>query len=255
MIVLGFSVGHDKGAALIKDGEVLIAITQERLSRVKNDGAYQGGVIPLDSILYCLNEYKYTLDDVDLIVYSTTEVTDTTYEQLQKFWNLPRKKLIHIPHHLAHAYSTFFSSGMEESAIIVADASGSVLNSDNQTKNWYSEEYKKVLSGQQDLTEGISIYHLTKSGYTEVYKKWIISPPDINTNECTSLGTMYSEGSVQLVYEPRTQTWPAGKLMGIASYANQDIVDEAPNLPIAPRTYPEIRQSNNAGNARQFFHK
>jgi len=40
MIVLGFSVGHDKGAALIKDGEVLIAITQERLSRVKNDGAY-----------------------------------------------------------------------------------------------------------------------------------------------------------------------------------------------------------------------
>ena len=230
MIVLGFSVGHDKGAALIKDGEVLIAITQERLSRVKNDGAYQGGIIPLDSILYCLNEYKYTLDDVDLIVYSTTEFTDTTYEQLQKFWNLPRKKLIHIPHHLAHAYSTFFSSGMEESAIIVADASGSVLNLDNQTKIWYPEEYEKVLSGQQDLTEGISLYHLTKSGYTEVYKKWIISPPDINTNECTSLGTMYSEGSVQLVYEPRTQTWPAGKLMGLASYANQDIVDEAPKF-------------------------
>jgi len=230
MIVLGFSVGHDKGAALIKDGEVLIAITQERLSRVKNDGAYQGGIIPLDSILYCLNEYKYTLDDVDLIVYSTTEVTDTTYEQLQKFWNLPRKKLIHIPHHLAHAYSTFFSSGMEESAIIVADASGSILNSDNQTKDWYPEEYERVLSGQQDLTEGISLYHLTKSGYTEVYKKWIISPPDINTNECTSVGTMYSEGSVQLVYEPRTQTWPAGKLMGLASYANQDIVDEAPEF-------------------------
>jgi carbamoyltransferase len=41
---------------------------------------------------------------------------------------------------------------------------------------------------------------------------------------------MYSEGSVQLVYEPRTQTWPAGKLMGLASYANQDIVDEAPEF-------------------------
>jgi len=228
MIVLGFSVGHDKGAALIKDGEVLIAITQERLSRVKNDGAYQGGIIPLDSILYCLNEYKYTLDDVDLIVYSTTEVTDTTYEQLQKFWDIPRKKLIHIPHHLAHAYSTFFSSGMEESAIIVADASGSILNLSNLTKDWYPEVYEKVVNEQKDLTEGISLYHFTKSGYTEVYKKWITSPPDINTNECTSVGTMYSEGSVQLVYEPRTQTWPAGKLMGLASYANQDIVNEAP---------------------------
>lgn len=39
---------------------------------------------------------------------------------------------------------------------------------------------------------------------------------------------MYSEGSVQLVYEPNTKTWPAGKLMGLASYADQGIVDEAP---------------------------
>jgi len=39
MIVLGFSVGHDKGAVLIKDGKVLIGISQERLTRRKNDGA------------------------------------------------------------------------------------------------------------------------------------------------------------------------------------------------------------------------
>lgn len=228
MIVLGFSVGHDKGAALIKDGVVLIGITQERLSRVKNDGAYQGGIIPLESILYCLNEYKYTLDDVDLLVYSTTEITDTTYEQLQKFWNLPRKKLIHIPHHLAHAYSSFFSSGLEESSIIVADASGSIVNSSNLSKDWYPDVFERVVNEQKDLTEGISLYHFTMSGYTEVYKKWVVSPPNINTDECTSVGTMYSEGSVQLVYEPNTQTWPAGKLMGLASYADQEIVNEAP---------------------------
>ena len=39
---------------------------------------------------------------------------------------------------------------------------------------------------------------------------------------------MYSDGSIQLIYEPRTGTWPAGKLMGLASYAEQSIVDEAP---------------------------
>jgi len=33
---------------------------------------------------------------------------------------------------------------MEESAVIVADASGSILNSDYQTKNWYPEEYERV---------------------------------------------------------------------------------------------------------------
>ena len=30
MIVLGISVGHDKGAVIIQDGKVLIGITQER---------------------------------------------------------------------------------------------------------------------------------------------------------------------------------------------------------------------------------
>jgi len=55
MRVLGFSVGHDKGAVLIEDGKVVIGITQERITRIKNDGAYKGGTIPFESINYCLN--------------------------------------------------------------------------------------------------------------------------------------------------------------------------------------------------------
>jgi carbamoyltransferase len=132
MIVLGFSVGHDKGAAIIRDGKVVVAITQERLTRVKNDGAYQGGSLPLESLVYCLSEANVTIDDLDLIVYSTTEIHDDVYDQLNKVFRVPQKKLIHIPHHLAHAYSSYFSSGIEdvldESAVIVADASGSILN-------------------------------------------------------------------------------------------------------------------------------
>jgi len=80
----------------------------------------------------------------------------------------------------------------------------------------------------EDWTEGISIYNFNKKEHSEVYKKWIKYPVPINTNEGVSLGTMYSTGSLQLIYEPNTQTWPAGKLMGLASYANEDIVNEAP---------------------------
>ena len=54
MRVLGFSVGHDKGAVIIADGKVVIGITQERITRIKNDGAYKGGTIPFESINYCL---------------------------------------------------------------------------------------------------------------------------------------------------------------------------------------------------------
>ena len=33
MRVLGFSVGHDKGAVIIEDGKVMIGITQERFKQ------------------------------------------------------------------------------------------------------------------------------------------------------------------------------------------------------------------------------
>ena len=232
MIVLGFSVGHDKGAAIIRDGKIVVAISHERITRVKNDGGYQGGSVPLESIMYCLSEANITFDDLDLIVYSTTEIHDDISEQLGKVFKFPSKKLVGIPHHLAHAYSSYFSSGIpdttDNAAVIVADASGSILNHVNKTKEWYPEKYQEVLDTGLDLCEGISIYHFSPSGYTEVYKKWIKYPPDINTNECTSVGTMYSDGSIQLIYEPRTKTWPAGKLMGLASYADPEIVAEAP---------------------------
>ncbi|MBX4195820.1 hypothetical protein KW796_02610, partial [Candidatus Parcubacteria bacterium] len=40
MIVLGINLTtHDSGAVLIKDGKVLAAINEERLSRIKMDGS------------------------------------------------------------------------------------------------------------------------------------------------------------------------------------------------------------------------
>jgi carbamoyltransferase len=222
-------VGHDKGAAIIQDGKLLVAITEERLSRIKNDGAYSGGKIPIDAIRYCLDNLNLTFNDIDLFVYSTTELVDDVENQMKAlFKNLRQPKLVFIPHHLAHAYSTFFSSNFDEAAVIVADASGSVLSHTNKFFNWYDDEYRKKLSSEYDLTEGISIFHFTKKDYKEVYKKWIKYPIPINTGEDVSLGTIYSEGSLQLVYEPNVKTWPAGKLMGLASYANKELVDETP---------------------------
>ena len=228
MRVLGFSVGHDKGAVIIENGKVVVGITQERLTRIKHDGAYQGGLIPFESINYCLNALSITHRDIDYYVYSTTEIEDTVGSQFfSKYYDLKVEILNFIPHHLAHAYSAFFSSGLEDAAVIVADASGSIVTFKNKTHIWYDpKEYN--LDTDSDWAEGISIYHFNKNEHKELYKKWIKYPVPINTDEGVSLGTMYSTGSLQLIYEPNTQTWPAGKLMGLASYANEDIVNEAP---------------------------
>ena len=227
MRTLGFSVGHDKGAVIIENGKVVVGITQERLSRIKHDGAYQGGTLPHDSILYCLNYLGITIKDINSIVYSTTELVDNVEEQFKNYFGVS-VPLTFIPHHLAHAYSSFFSSGFEDAAVIVADASGSVLNSLNKLPNWYPNIEELGLDLEEDWSEGISIYHLTKNTQKEVYKKWIKYPVPLDTDDDVSVGTLYSEGSLQLIYEPNSHTWPAGKLMGLASYANQDIVNEAP---------------------------
>ena len=228
MRVLGFSVGHDKGAVIIENGKVVVGITQERLSRVKHDGAHQGGIVPFESINYCLNALSITHRDIDYYVYSSTELDDNAgYQFFSRYGDLKREILYFIPHHLAHAYSAFFSSGLDEAAVIVADASGSILSYKNKLNLWY-EKTRDGLDTNEDWTEGISIYNFNRNEYSEVYKKWIKYPVPLDTNEDTSLGTMYSTGSLQLIYEPKSQTWPAGKLMGLASYANPEIVNEAP---------------------------
>ena len=229
MRTLGFSVGHDKGAVVIEDGKVVVGITQERLSRVKHDGAYQGGKIPYESILYCLNHLGLTINEIHSFVYSTTELQDDVEEQFKEKFGNRNYNLSFIPHHLAHAYSSFFSSGFEDAAVIVADASGSILNNLNRLTEWYPKVTNEGLDKGEDWTEGISIYHLTKNTQKEVYKKWIKYPVPLETDDCVSVGTLYSEGSLQLIYEPNEHTWPAGKLMGLASYANQNIVNEAPD--------------------------
>jgi carbamoyltransferase len=230
MRVLGFSVGHDKGAVIIENGKVVVGITQERLSRIKHDGAYSGGKIPVESVNYCLNYLGITYKEIDLFVYSTTEEIDDVETQFQHLYPRLNKSILKfLPHHLAHAYSVFFSSGLEEAAVIVADASGSIITFKNKTHLWYDpKEYN--LDTDFDWAEGISIYHFNKNEYKEVYKKWIKYPVPIDTNEDVSLGTMYSSGSKQLVYSPESQSWPAGKLMGLASYADPELVNEAPDF-------------------------
>ena len=229
MRTLGFSVGHDKGAAIIENGKLLIAITQERLTRIKHDGAYSDGKIPLESINYCLNYLGLTYKDIDLYVYSTTEIEDDTENQLLPFLgDSVYGKLLFIPHHLAHAYSSFFSSNFDDAAVVVADASGSILSHTNKLSEWYKNKSRNGLEDDEDWTEGISIYHFNKKSHQEVYKKWIKYPVPLGTGDDVSVGTMYSEGSLQLVFEPNHNTWPAGKLMGLASYADEKIVNEAP---------------------------
>ena len=63
--ILGISCFyHDSAATLIKDGEIFVAVQEERFSRKKHDPRF-----PKNAIKYCLNSNKIDLKDIDLIIY------------------------------------------------------------------------------------------------------------------------------------------------------------------------------------------
>lgn len=64
MYVLGLSQVHDAAAALVHDGEIVAFVEEERLSRVKHDGAF-----PARAARTCLEIAGIDLDQVDHVAY------------------------------------------------------------------------------------------------------------------------------------------------------------------------------------------
>lgn len=62
MYILGLTTMGNSAACLFKDGKILFAIEEERLSRIKNDSSF-----PYKSIDRCLKSENINLSDVDII--------------------------------------------------------------------------------------------------------------------------------------------------------------------------------------------
>ena len=235
MISIGFSIGHDKGAALINDGNVLVGISEERLSRIKNADQSIPNKVPFESIEYCLSYIGIEYDDVDIFTYNSTLECHSDIESqfMIKYGDI--SKLYFIPHHLAHAHSTYYSSTFNQSVVVVADAMGNSLKNNSKAWDWFEKNSNWNLVDTSnfdfDWAEGITIYDVKDNNFTEIYKKWIKFPfPWETEGEQTSVGGFYTMGARQLVYEPKSNTWGAGKLMGLASYAESEYVDSIPRL-------------------------
>jgi carbamoyltransferase len=247
-VTLGFSVGHDKGAVLIINGKVIVGISEERLSRLKHDKVFDSN-IPLDSINYCLDYANLTYDDVELYGWNTAEngegVEDTIKFDFQFYLNQPLEKLVFVNHHLAHAYSTFFSSGLTEAAVVVGDANGNIISPTNSAYEGFVKNNPSMTNQRPDKTscwaEGTSIYHFTLKDYKEYEKHFIVDPPPVyewtGAPYSFNMGHMYAFATMRLIYKYNEKdpnnNWPAagaGKLMGLASFGNKQWVETQPHL-------------------------
>jgi carbamoyltransferase len=172
--IAGIAVGHNAGVCLLKDGEIVFSIEEERLSRSKADGG------PLLSMLKILD---YT-DKLDYLVVSGI-VTNTQDERSYPVFDYTREDIwqgtarrlglieqtdqidIQSPqvikmfdnHHRLHSAIAFYNSGFESATSVIVDSCGSgrELGTDEESGLYFEVE---------------SIYDCSYSkGFNSRYKK------------------------------------------------------------------------------------
>ncbi len=145
-VILGLAITtmQEHAAALIIDGEVVGAIEEERINRLRHYGwtptGRDGVTLAVDpticleealcrrSIRGLLSEHGLTLDDVDCFALNGIPAkyrrSYSLTDQHRPPQVLDSGRIVCIPHHLAHAASAFRMSGMEEAWVLTVDGRG-----------------------------------------------------------------------------------------------------------------------------------
>jgi carbamoyltransferase len=216
MLTLGINYTrmHDSSACLVRDGELLFAIAEERLSRLKHDADF-----PRLAIQACLDFAGSTanqLDDVcfgwpapavgywhDVKCFASGKMPATFNNVLTsslhfasmtrqrggakrfaQFFGATRARMRFVDHHFAHALSTFAYSGFADAAVVVMDGRGAF--------------------------EATSIWHGRAGRLEHVLT---IPFPD-------SVGFFYSEFTEFLGFRRNSDEW---KVMGLAPYGEPGV--------------------------------
>jgi carbamoyltransferase len=221
MIVLGLSQvsPHDPSAALLVDGKIAAGIEQERISRRK----HAIGEAATAAAAACLGLAGLKIQDVDAVAvpYSFENVRKLRLASFRrsvgrrgmKAWRLlfkddkvarrareraarsvaelggdpQRTPIVCVEHHVAHAGSAFFFSGMQSAAVLTVDGEG---------------ELTTTFFGEADRVRGVrSLYEIPR--------------PD-------SLGRFYSSMTEYLGFQSMDGEY---KVMGMAPYGDPQKLD------------------------------
>jgi carbamoyltransferase len=149
VIVLGLHFGHDASLSIVKDGKLIISISSERVTRIKKDTK-----ITTECIEYAFNLAKIKYTDIDMIsitsynsqlsfpelsivnsnnfvVHQIEPIFYNKILELTGFFFGKEVSVISIPHHLAHASSSFYTSNFDEAICFTLDSSSPDMQSAN----------------------------------------------------------------------------------------------------------------------------
>ncbi|MEO6504008.1 MAG: carbamoyltransferase C-terminal domain-containing protein [Jatrophihabitantaceae bacterium] len=223
-VVLGVNSAHDASACLLINGELVVAVCEERLSRIKYDDGF-----PHRAIRYCLDAAGLPdLDAVDCIVLNEYAFSDHDVYELGSY----RGRLITNPsHHLLHAYYAWVASGYTDAAVLILDGSGYSFG-EYQRRDRPALELGAPAPEFSEMEEAESLYRISDGEMTLVSKRWALWHANRPFFRFASLGHMYSMAS-QYIFGSFKH---AGKTMGLAAFGDADAFPD----PIVDLSGPEM---------------
>jgi carbamoyltransferase len=216
MISLGFNYSqmHDSSACIARDGELLFAVAEERISRVKHDAGFPHHAIracldfagvradQLDAVcagwpkpgkvfatdLKCFLRGKYPIMYLNVLnsarVYASMAHQNGGFKHFTNRFGPTKAQMRFVDHHLAHAISAYSYSGFDNAAVVVMDGRGAW----EASSIWYGHD------GRLDH---------------------ILTIPWPN-----SLGLFYAQFTQYLGFVPNSDEW---KVMGLAPYGKSGV--------------------------------
>jgi carbamoyltransferase len=213
VITLGYNYSqmHDSSACIARDGELLFAVAEERISRIKHDAGF-----PRNAIRACLDFAGVRPDQLDAICagwpaphrmllsdmksfatgqfpfnyanflnvtrsYASMAHQNGGFKRFTYHFGPTKAQMRFVDHHLAHAISAYSYGGFDKAAVVVMDGRGAW----EASSIWYGHD------GRLD--------------------------PVLTIPWPNSLGLFYAQFTQYLGFVPNSDEW---KVMGLAPYGS-----------------------------------
>ena len=255
--IAGITGGHNAGICLLKDGEIVFAVEEERLTRQKYDG---GPLASMVKILEYTDKLDYLIVAHTQNLYETAGKIDYSGDDIytgmaRKLGLIDRKTSTPLRHpqvidfshmhHKLHAACAFYRSGFKDAVSLIVDGAGTFFpfSYDNQ-QLWFWEVESIVDCEYPAEFKTLRKHYGTREPIPASYIPDFDSAP-LGENNQTHEALLTDRAGIVKVYEGVTEycgfsAIEAGKTMGLFPYGKPNdqippLFDESGSFPLSNR--------------------
>ena len=270
MISLGFNYSqmHDSSACIARDGELLYAVAEERISRIKHDAGFprlairacldfakvrpdqldficQGWPAPravLATDLKCLLRGQYPFTYLNVLnsarLYASMAHQNGGFKLFTHHFGPAKVQMRFVDHHLAHAISAYSYAGFDKAAVVVMDGRGAW----EASSIWYGHDGRldHVLTIPWPNSLGLFYAQFTQYlGFVPNSDEWKVmglapyGSPGVNLGEFISLNHETYRVNAPLLFERNNGTSAIAKRLGPERTPESEIDDSFKNIAFA----------------------